>query len=116
MNVLHSGGWRGPAVGRIMNTGFDMMTLYFLFVAAGHSVSLEVLLTIFFLYILLRWLFCSRLCWGVEGTMAVIYVEFVIQSSIIVVVILAYRMILFWLPRLLEFSLAAYFQHSKDRI
>lgn len=117
VDVLRSGGWRGPAVGAIMNTGFDMITLYFLFVAAGHSVSLGVLLTGYGLPLLFGKMafFVPGGVGIVEGTMAAIYGGLGVQSSIMVVVILVYRMISFWLPTLLGFPLAAYLQHSNNR-
>ena len=43
-NALRSRGWFGPVAGAFMNLGFDMLTLYFLFVAAGNSVTPGVLL------------------------------------------------------------------------
>ena len=43
--VLRSGGWREPTLGAALNIGFDMLTLYLMFVAAGHDVSPGVLLT-----------------------------------------------------------------------
>jgi uncharacterized protein (TIRG00374 family) len=116
MEVLRSGGWRGPAVGAVMNTGFDMMTLYFLFLAAGHSVSLGVLLTGYGLPLLFGKMafFVPGGVGVVEGTMAAIYSGLGVQSSIMVVVILVYRVISFWLPSLLGFPLAAYLQHSNN--
>jgi uncharacterized protein (TIRG00374 family) len=116
MEVLRSGGWRGPAVGAVMNTGFDMMTLYFLFLAAGHSVSLGVLLTGYGLPLLFGKMafFVPGGVGVVEGTMAAIYGGLGVESSIMVVVILVYRVISFWLPSLLGFPLAAYLQHSNN--
>lgn len=43
-DTLRAGGWRGPMLGAALNTVFDMLTLCFLFVAAGHPVSPGVLL------------------------------------------------------------------------
>lgn len=42
-DALLQGGWRGPAAGAILNTDFDMLTLSFLFLVAGHQVSEAVL-------------------------------------------------------------------------
>ena len=39
-DTMLQGGWRGPAAGAVLNTGFDMLTLAFLFLSAGHGVSL----------------------------------------------------------------------------
>jgi uncharacterized protein (TIRG00374 family) len=43
-DALKTGGWRGPLLGAALNIGFDMLTLYLVFVAAGHAVSPGVLL------------------------------------------------------------------------
>ena len=43
-DVLWQGAWHRPMVGAFLNVAFDMLTLYFLFVAAGENVSLGVLL------------------------------------------------------------------------
>lgn len=39
------GGWQRPLLGAGMKIGFDILTLYFLFIAAGYQVGLGVLLT-----------------------------------------------------------------------
>jgi len=44
----------------------------------------------------------------VEGTMAVLYGGFGIPNAVLVVVILAYRLLSFWIPTLLGFSLVPY--------
>ena len=42
-DALLRGGWRGPAVGAILNTGFDMLTLGLFFWAAGYRIGVTVL-------------------------------------------------------------------------
>ena len=42
-DALLQGGWDGPVVGALLNTGFDMLTLALLFLAAGHGVNIAVL-------------------------------------------------------------------------
>lgn len=42
-DALLQGGWHGPALGALLNTGFDMLSLVFLFSAAGHGVNIAVL-------------------------------------------------------------------------
>jgi len=42
-DALLQGGWHGPVLGAVLNTGFDMSTLAFLFLAAGHGVNIEAL-------------------------------------------------------------------------
>jgi uncharacterized membrane protein YbhN (UPF0104 family) len=43
-DALVQGGWRGPALGAVFNIGFDMLTLNFLFWAAGYRMSAVLLL------------------------------------------------------------------------
>jgi uncharacterized protein (TIRG00374 family) len=105
-DTLKSGGWHGPLLGATLTIGFDMLTLYLIFVAAGHAVSPGVLLTGYGLPLLLGKV--SFLPGGVgivEGTMAALY------DGLGVVVIRAYRAISFWLPTLLGLPLRPYFQH-----
>lgn len=41
---LLEGGWRGPAIGAALNTGFDILTLAFLFLSTGHGVPFLILI------------------------------------------------------------------------
>ncbi len=111
-DALRAGGWRGPMLGAALNTGFDMLTLYFLFVAAGHPVSLGVLLAGYGLPLLLGKV--SFLPGGVgivEATMAALYNGLGVPNGVTVVVILIYRLMSFWLPLLVGLPLIPYLQH-----
>jgi uncharacterized protein (TIRG00374 family) len=111
-DALKAGGWKGPLLGAAMNIGFDMLTLYFVFVAAGHAVSPGVLLVGYGLPLLLGKV--SFLPGGVgivEGTMAALYDGLGVPGGVTVVVILGYRIISFWLPALIGFLLIPYLQH-----
>jgi uncharacterized membrane protein YbhN (UPF0104 family) len=109
---LGSGGWRGPALGAAINTVFDMLTLYLVFVAAGHRVSLAVLLAGYGLPLLLG---KAPLLPGgvgiVESTMVALYTGLGVPSAAAVVVVLIYRFFSFWLPSLLGFPLVPFLQH-----
>jgi uncharacterized protein (TIRG00374 family) len=110
--VLRAGGWRGPMLGAVLNVVFDMLTLYFLFAAAGHAVSPGVLLAGYGLPLLLGKV--SFLPGGVgivEATMAALYNGLGVPSGVTVVVILIYRFLSFWLPLLVGLPLIPYFQH-----
>jgi uncharacterized protein (TIRG00374 family) len=114
-DTLRTGGWRGPALGAILNTIFDMLTLYFLFIAAGHSVSPGVLLTGYGLPLLLGKI--SFLPGGVgivEATMAALYDGLGVPNGVTVVVILVYRFLSFWLPLLVGFPLILYLQRVSN--
>lgn len=114
-DILHAGGWRGPALGATLNTVFDMLALYFLFVAAGHAVSPGVLLAGYGLPLLLG---KAPLLPGgvgiVESTMAALYDGLGVPDGVTVVVILTYRFLSFWLPTLLGFPLIPYLQRGSE--
>jgi len=106
---LRTGGWIKPLTGASLNIGFDMLTLYILFGAFGHSVSLSVLFVGYGLPLLFGKVGILPGGLGiVEGTMAVLYGGFGVPNAVLVVVILAYRLLSFWLPTLLGFSLIPY--------
>jgi len=114
-DTLRTGGWRGPALGAILNTVFDMLTLYLLFIAAGHSVSPGILLTGYGLPLLLGKI--SFLPGGVgivEATMAALYDGLGVPNGVTVVVILIYRFLSFWLPLLVGFPLILYLQRVSN--
>jgi len=110
-DMLRAGGWRGPALGAVLNTVFDMLTLYFLFVAAGHTVSPGMLLAGYGLPVLLG---KAPLLPGgvgiVESTMAALYNGLGVPNAVTVVVVLTYRFLSFWLPTLVGFPLVPYLQ------
>jgi uncharacterized protein (TIRG00374 family) len=110
--LLRHRGWLRPALGSGMNIGFDMLTLYFLFIAAGNKVHPGVLLAGYGLAFLLgkiAFLFPGGV--GViESGMTAVYASLGIPNSISVVVILGYRLFSFWLPSLLGFAAAGYLQ------
>jgi uncharacterized protein (TIRG00374 family) len=113
-DTLQTGAWQGPVLGAVLNVAFDILTLYFLFIAAGHPVSLGVLLTGYGLPLLLgkvAFVFPGGVG-VVEGSMVAIYAGLGVPGSITVVVVLGYRFISFWLPSLSGFPIAAYLQRD----
>lgn len=107
---LRKGKWLRPLLGAIANIGFDMLTLYFLFVAAGNNVSLGILFAGYGLpFILGKMAFLFPGGVGViEGSMVALYDSLKVPNPVSVVVILGYRLFSFWLPTLLGFAAAAY--------
>jgi len=113
LNRLGSGGWRGPTLGAAINIVFDMLTLYLVFIAAGHRVSPEVLLAGYGLPLLLGKV--PLLPGGagiVESSMAALYTSLGVPKQVAVLVGLTYRFLSFWLPSLLGFALVPYLQHG----
>lgn len=109
VDLLLAGGWRGPLLGAALNVAFDMLTIYFLFIAAGHRITFAVLLTGYGLPLLLgRLAFIIPGGVGViESTMAHLYSGLGVPYATAVVVVLIYRFLSFWLPLLLGFPLIA---------
>jgi uncharacterized protein (TIRG00374 family) len=107
---LGKGNWKRPMLGGILNLVFDMLTVYFLFIAAGHSVSIGILIAGYGLpFILGKMAFILPGGVGViEAGMVAIYDSLLVPNPVSVVVILGYRLFSFWLPTLLGFAAAAY--------
>jgi glycosyltransferase 2 family protein len=107
---LRKGNWERPMLGAIANLAFDMLTVYFLFIAAGHYVSVGILFAGYGLpFILGRLAFMLPGGVGViEAGMVAIYDSLKVPDAVSVVVILGYRLFSFWLPTLLGFAAAAY--------
>jgi len=112
LDTLGNGGWKRPLLGATLSTGFDMLTLYFFFIAAGHPVKLSVLLVGYGLPLLFgKMAFLIPGGVGVvESTMAALYTGLGVPGPITVVVILGYRMFSFWIPTLIGFPIAFYLQ------
>ena len=109
-DTLRKGHWWKPLLGAVANIGFDMLTLYFMFIAAGYNVNLGVLFAGYGLpFMLARVAFILPGGVGVvEGSMVAIYNSLMVPNAVSVVVILGYRLFSFWLPTLLGFVAAAY--------
>lgn len=102
--------WLRPMLGSIVWFGFDMLTLYFMFVAAGHPVSIGVLFAGYGLPLILGKL-AFILPGGVgvvEGSMVALFDSLMVPDPISVVVVMGYRLFNFWLPALLGFPVAGY--------
>jgi uncharacterized protein (TIRG00374 family) len=114
-DMLLAGGWRGPLLGALLNAGFDMLTLYALFIAAGHRVSPAVLLTGYGLPLLLgKMAFIIPGGIGIiESSMVGLYTGLGVANPVAVVVVLAYRILSFWLPLLVGFPLIVILQRKQ---
>lgn len=111
--ALRKGGWRGSMLGTLLNTGFDLLTLFLLFMAAGYPISFGPLLIGYGLPLLLgKVTFLPGGLGIVEGTMVALYTGLGVPASTAVVVVLAYRVLSFWIPTLLGFPLVSYLERS----
>jgi glycosyltransferase 2 family protein len=113
-DTLLRGGWRRPAAGAALNTGFDMLTLAFLFLSAGHGVSLLVLLAGYGVPQLLGKLTVILGGVGVvETTMVGLYSILGVPAAITLVVVLVYRLFSFWTPTFIGIALVPYLEQRR---
>lgn len=114
LETLSNGGWQRPLLGAVIFTSFDMLTLYFFFIAAGFPVGFEILVVGYGLPILLGKI-AFLLPGGigvVESTMAALYTGLGVPGSIAVVAVLSYRVFSFWIPTIIGFPIAFYLQRT----
>lgn len=110
-DALVQGGWRGPVAGAILNTSFDMMTLGFLFLAAGYHVNPAVLVAGYGVPQLLGKLTVILGGIGVvESSMVGLYAILGVPKAGAIVVVLGYRLLSFWLPTLVGIALVPYLE------
>jgi uncharacterized protein (TIRG00374 family) len=116
-DALWQGEWHLLALGASLNVAFDMLTLYFLFVASGNSISFGALLSGYGLPQLLgKMAFIIPGGVGVvESSMAALYNGLGVPNAATVVVVLGYRLISFWIPSISGFPIAAYLQSAQKR-
>jgi uncharacterized membrane protein YbhN (UPF0104 family) len=106
-NLLVRGAWRRPVLGDALNVGFDILTLYLLFLAAHYTPNPGLVLAGYGLPLLAGKMAVLPGGLGVvEGGMVGLYEALGVPSGVVVVVILGYRLISFWVPALLGFLAA----------
>ena len=106
-DILLSGGWKGPLIGAGITIIFDMTTIYFIFLGAGLSIPLGILITGYGLPILFgKMAFIIPGGIGViETTMIGLYANLGIPLQVATIAVLVYRFISFWTPLLIGFVL-----------
>jgi len=92
-------------LGASLNILFDMLTLYFVFMASGINISILVLIAGYGLpWLIGRMAFMFPGGVGViESTMVALYATLGIDNSIATVAVLIYRVISFWIPSIIGF-------------
>lgn len=118
LTLLRKRGWTRSALGSVMNIGFDMLTLYLLFIAAGHAINIGVLVAGYSLSFLFAKgaFFIPGGIGVIESGMVAIYTNLGISGPICAVVILSYRLFSFWIPSLLGFAVLGYLQKTSTNI
>jgi uncharacterized protein (TIRG00374 family) len=115
VNQFLSGGWRRTISGACLSILFDMASLYFVFLAAGHAVRPGVLLVGYGLPLLFGK--APLLPGGVgiiEATMVTLYDSLGMPNAVTVVVVLTYRLLSFWLPLLIGFPLIPFLLRKEN--
>lgn len=108
-DTMLKGGWHGPAVGAILKMGFDILTLAFVFLAAGTPVSFPVLIAGYGVPQLLGKMTIVLGGVGVvEASMIALFSLLGVPRGTAVVIVLAYRLFSFWIPTLIGIPLIPY--------
>jgi uncharacterized protein (TIRG00374 family) len=115
-DALVQGGWPRPLLGSVLNTGFDMLSLWCLFAATGHRVGPEVLVAGYGVPQLLGKLTVVLGGVGiVETSMVALYAILGIPKTAAVIAVLGYRLVSFWLPTIGGIALVPFLEHWKER-
>jgi uncharacterized protein (TIRG00374 family) len=105
-HVLKTRGWQGPVVGAVLGVAFDMAAMGLLFVAANNALSPGKLLAGYALPLLIGKVAVVPGGLGVvEAMMIALYTGFGAPAATAVTVVLAFRVIAFWMPNLLGFGI-----------
>jgi len=117
LEMLRRRGWIKPVIGSCIYILFDMLTIFFFFLAAGFPVRLSVMLPGYALALLLgKGLFFIPGGIGVvESSMAAIYTNLGVTASVSIAVIFGYRFFSFWIPTLLGFPLMTILSRTSDK-
>ena len=110
-HVLKTRGWKAPVAAAAMGVVFDMGCMFWLFVAAQHQLTPGKVLSGYALPLLIGKVAVIPGGIGVvEGTMILLYRGFGVATATAVLVVLAYRVIAFWMPNLLGFCIIPFLQ------
>src|SRR6185369_5369756 len=110
---LRRGAWANVAIRSIGTIAFDMLTLYFAFVAARQPLHVSVLLAGYGVPILLgRTSFLPGGIAVIEVGMSAVYAGLGIDTQVAIVAVLTYRLISFWLPTLIGIPIAIAFTRA----
>lgn len=110
LRLLSNRGWVRPTIGAVLYVVFDILVLYLFFMAADYQVKIGVLISGYSLALLLaRGAFFLPGGIGlIESSMIAIYSSLGVPSSVSIAVVLAYRLISFWIPSIIGFPTMAW--------
>lgn len=116
IRLLSGRRWREPLLCSALNIGFDAATLFLLFSAVQHPIGVSALLAGYAIPQLLgKVLFLPGGVGAVEASMVALYASLGVRHEVGVIVVLAYRVISFWLPTLLGLVAAPYLEQGFRR-
>jgi uncharacterized protein (TIRG00374 family) len=105
-HILKTRGWKAPVTAAALGVVLDMGAMFWLFIAAGRPVTPGKLLSGYALPLLLGKVAVIPGGIGlVEATMIALYRGFGVPGATASVVVLAYRVIAFWMPNLIGFGM-----------
>jgi len=105
-HILKTRGWKAPVAGAAIGVVLDMGAMFWLYVAARNLVTPGKLLSGYALPLLIGKVAVIPGGIGVvEGAMVALYHGFGVPTATAVLVVLAYRVIAFWMPNLLGFCI-----------
>jgi uncharacterized protein (TIRG00374 family) len=115
-HILKTRGWKAPVAAAAMGVVLDMGCMFWLYVAARHLVTPGKLLSGYALPLLIGKVAVIPGGIGlVEGTMVALYHGFGVPTATAVLVVLAYRVIAFWMPNLIGFCIIPFLQIQPRR-
>ena len=115
-HILKTRGWKAPVAAAAVGVVLDMGAMFWLFVAAGRPVTPGKLLSGYALPLLLGKVAVIPGGIGlVEGTMIALYHGFGVPVATATVVVLAYRVIAFWMPNFIGFGMIPLLQIPTKR-
>jgi uncharacterized protein (TIRG00374 family) len=110
-HILKTRGWKAPVAAAALGVVLDMGAMFWLYVAARHLVTPGKLLSGYALPLLLGKVAVIPGGIGVvEGTMIALYHGFGVPTATALLVVLAYRVIAFWMPNLLGLCIIPFLQ------
>lgn len=110
-HILKTRGWKAPVAGAAIGVVLDMGAMFWLYVAARNLVTPGKLLSGYALPLLIGKVAVIPGGIGVvEGAMVALYHGFGVPTATAVLVVLAYRVIAFWMPNLLGFCIIPFLQ------
>jgi uncharacterized protein (TIRG00374 family) len=105
-HILKTRGWKAPVAAAALGVVLDMGAMFWLFIAAGRPVTPGKLLSGYALPLLIGKVAIIPGGIGlVEATMVALYHGFGVPTPTAWLVVLAYRVIAFWMPNLIGFGM-----------